>query len=287
MPFRPVVTALASLAAVLCAAPAPASPEAQAQGQLQLQAIHQGHPRFADRLEAVSRSLVGRPFARSPLGEGPQSGPDPDPIMDLSRFDCVTYVEQVMALSWQGDLERASALLQRIRYTGGEIRYGARKHVMMAQWIPQNVAAGFVRDVTAEVADEAMRYAHLSIAASDFERGPGRRLRLAAADRPVGRFTVPIVPAARMAERLGRVPTGTIVTTIRARRPGVPYRASHVGVVVVVGAQRRFRHADARSGRVLDEPLLDFVERARRYRRWPVVGFHLLRIASKPPSRVH
>lgn len=271
------------LAGLLTTAVSVAEPMVPPDLERRLRVVHQSRRGHAQRLEAVSRLFLGAPFAPSPLGEGPGHLPDADPIMDLSRFDCVTFVEQVMALSWHADLEQASRVLQRIRYTEGRIRYGARKHIMMAQWIPQNVAAGFVRDITAEVAGEAAQTVVLSVRDEDFEGGLGRRLALAPADRPVGTFSLPVVGLVDLSSKMEAVPYGTIVTTIREARPGVPYRASHVGLVFEVRGERRIRHAYRRAAAVVDEPLASFVRRCRRLRNPHVVGFNLLAIADRPP----
>jgi hypothetical protein len=197
----------------------------------------------------------------------------------------VTYVEQVMALAWHGRLDDAVAELQRIRYAGGQIRYGARRHIMMAQWIPQNVAAGFVRDITATVAGPWVSSAELSLEEADFRSASGQALRMPRADWPLGVYRLPIVPVDRLLARMDHIPHGAIITSIRSERPGVPYRASHVGLVIVdPDGQRMVRHAHRRRGRVIEQPLSDFVRAARRWRRWPIVGFHLLAVPDHPPA---
>ncbi|MBI4700027.1 MAG: DUF1460 domain-containing protein [Deltaproteobacteria bacterium] len=247
--------------------------------------IHRRHAGFDARLETVSALFLGAPHRLSPLGEGPGSVPDPDPLFDFTRFDCLTYVEEVMALGWYGDLATATRELQRIRYTGGQVRYGARKHIMMAQWIPQNVAAGFVRDITREVGESATVVARLQVRSEQFERGPGTKLLLAAADRPVGSYELPIVPIALAAGLADRVPHGTIVTSIRRADPRLPYRAGHVGLVLVLGGERRVRHATAARGRVVEQSFASFVAWQRRKRQRPVEGLNLLAIAKAPPRR--
>ena len=278
------VVAVAAVVALLLSATVAAEPTVPSGLEARLREAHRIHRDHAGRLEAVSRLFIGAAFARSPLGEGAGQQPDPDPTMDLSRFDCVTYVEQVMALSWHRDLQRASTELQRIRYTAGQIRYGARKHIMMAQWIPQNVAAGFVADITREVAGSATRTALLTVDSSDFDRGLGKRLAIPAADRPRGTYTLDVVGVTDLLRRIDRVPHGTVLTTIRRARAGVPYRASHVGLVVAVAGERRIRHADRRARAVVDEPLAGYLRRARRLRHPPVEGFHLLSVAATSPA---
>lgn len=241
---------------------------------------------FDDRVTIVSARYLGAPFRLSPLGEGPGNLPDPDPISSLRAFDCVTYVEQVIAASWFADPSSALRALQQLRYAHGEIRYGARNHLMMAQWIPHNVADGFVADVTRQLGADRVETAQLDLVDADYLGPEGRRLGLDAADRALGHFAVPSVPPAQMRELAARVPHGTLLTTLRARRPAVPYRASHVGLVVVVGGERRLRHASQPAGRVVDEPLAAYLERASKPRAWPVTGFHLLAVAKRPPDRL-
>jgi hypothetical protein len=245
-------------------------------------AVHHAHQRHRERLREVSALFLDAPYAFSPLGEGPSGTVDRDPVMRFDRFDCVTYVEEVMALSWHDDLAEAQRTLQRIRYDKGEVRYGARHHLMMAQWIPRNIAAGFVRDVTRDVARADTRRASIVLEEADFTSEEGKKLALDPADRPLGRHELLIVPLAAMTKLIPRVPGSTIITTVRARRAGVPYRESHVGLVVEVRGMKVVRHAHKARGRVIEEPLSRFVARAAGYRRWPVTGFHLAAIAERP-----
>ena len=53
------------------------------------------------RLEAVSEALLGRPYLIDPLGEG--FGIDPDPLARYDAFDCLTFVEELLALVMAGD----------------------------------------------------------------------------------------------------------------------------------------------------------------------------------------
>jgi hypothetical protein len=275
------VAACSLWASYLAAQPAPQEHRRVAE---RLRAIHQDNAKHQQRIERVSALFMGKPFALSPLGEGPGAHTDKDPIVRFDRFDCVTYVEEVMALSWHADLNRAVDELQRVRYVAGRIRYGARKHIMMAQWIPLNVSAGFVRDITRSVGRGETKTATLRIAAQDFRSKKGSALELAARDQPHGSHSVDMVPLSRMPLLLERVPAGTIITTIRQSQQNVPYRASHVGLVIVQGGKRMIRHAHKPSGRVVQQPLAEFVAAARRFKSWPVAGFNLLAIASRPPT---
>jgi hypothetical protein len=284
---RRIVMLVAAVLGSLCARQVDAEPTSHRQKHqhvaARLQSIHDSSPGHQQRVERVSGLFLGKPFALSPLGEGPTGRVDQDPIVRFDRFDCVTYVEEVMALSWHADLNHAVRDLQRVRYASGTVRYGARKHIMMAQWIPLNIAAGFVHDITRIVGGDATESATLQLAAQDFRSKKGGALKLAAADQPRGSYSVPLLPLARMAGALDRVPAGTIITTIRRAQSQVPYRASHVGLVIIRDGKRVIRHAHKPSRRVVEQPLATFVAAAARFRSWPVVGFNFMAIASRPP----
>ncbi len=244
--------------------------------------IFRQHSEHAERLTAISALFIGARYQLSPLGEGDRAGPDRDPIVRYDAFDCVTYVEQVMALSWYPSHRASSQKLQHIRYAHGKIAYAQRNHIMMAQWIPQNIRAGFVRDISAQLAPKRVRQARLRIQQEAFESKEGRALLYAPKQRPTGAFSVPIVPLKVMPSLVEKVPHGSIITTIRNERARVPYRASHVGLVIVKDGKRWIRHAHAPSGRVIEQPLRAFVARAQNPRKWPITGFNLLAIAQRP-----
>jgi D-alanyl-D-alanine carboxypeptidase/D-alanyl-D-alanine-endopeptidase (penicillin-binding protein 4) len=90
---------------------------------------------FTARLRHFSREMRGTPYFLGPTGESRHGDADPLPLLDFSRVDCVTYMEAVLALSLS---KRPSDLLPSllpIRYHGDTIRYDARKHYFVAEWI--------------------------------------------------------------------------------------------------------------------------------------------------------
>jgi len=103
---------------------------------------------FEARLAEIARMTLGATYADGPLGEGPDGRFDTDPLIDLERYDCVTYIEQCVALAAEQEYEPAVDLLQRIRYAGGRIDYEYRNHFFVADWLDQNP---WCRDVTARL----------------------------------------------------------------------------------------------------------------------------------------
>jgi hypothetical protein len=103
---------------------------------------------FGKRLIAVARDTLGTPYANGPLGEGPDAPYDKDPLMDLKRVDCVTFIEQSIALAASRSYQDAYGLLQKIRYKDGVVAFEHRNHFMEADWVVNN---RFCRDVSAKL----------------------------------------------------------------------------------------------------------------------------------------
>ena len=103
-----------------------------------LKGLHTSNSTFSDRLVSVVRDGAGATYADGPLGEGPTGGYDSDPLIDLSKVDCVTFVEQSIALAQGRDLAETTALLQQIRYAGGRVDYATRNHFMLVDWVAHN-----------------------------------------------------------------------------------------------------------------------------------------------------
>ena len=102
-------------------------------------------PDFRSRVNDVAQRSLGTPYADGPLGEGPGAKYDDDPLMDLTRVDCVTFVEQTIALTASSSYQDAFDLLQKVRYRNGEIDFESRNHFMAAEWVVNN---RFCTDVT-------------------------------------------------------------------------------------------------------------------------------------------
>ena len=107
-----------------------------------------GQPDFAARVYDIAERSLGTPYTGDPLGEGPDGAYDKDPLMDLGHVDCVTFVEQTLALAASDSYRRAYDTLQKIRCKDGNIAFENRNHFMVADWVANNA---FCKDVTQEL----------------------------------------------------------------------------------------------------------------------------------------
>ena len=102
-----------------------------------------------DIVTVIGKNLIGSPYAESTL----ETGPAEMLVTDLHTFDCVTFVENVLALSLcvmkdQLSFNDYRTTLERVRYRGGlRNGYPSRLHYF-SEWITDNEQKGFVRDVT-------------------------------------------------------------------------------------------------------------------------------------------
>jgi hypothetical protein len=158
-----------------------------------------------------------------------------------------------------------------------------RLHEVLSQWIPVNLAKGWIAPASRAAAGDATRVEAVSYDAARWRRlaASGQRLTGVPLDEaPVGTFEVEVVPVAALRAAAPRIEEGTIAFVVRAERDDRLTRVSHAGLVVVRDGMRVVRHASAspRLLRVVEEPLERFVAGQQQAQRRPVVGLALFTI---------
>jgi len=85
-------------------------------------------------------------------------------VVNLREYDCVTFVENLVALVWlvksrKKSFEAFRMLLQRIRYRQGRLKgYSSRLHYF-SDWIYDNQKKGFLRDFTTKIGGRPLKKA--------------------------------------------------------------------------------------------------------------------------------
>jgi hypothetical protein len=224
------------------------------------------------RLQVATQPLLGAPYVRSPLGEG--RPPDSDPVLRFDAFDCTTFVETALALV-DCDAGPVASVLQTIRYRSPDPRFASRRHLMASQWVPDLVASGRLRDVTAELHREQARRLEYVLSPRRWEgRRIAKDLELPSTAIPFGTHRVWYVPTDALDPQ--RLPVGTIINVVRVNWVGAPDPITHQGLVVDHRGTRFIRHASTVSRRVVDESTARFFGRLEQPRGWPVLGVQLL-----------
>jgi hypothetical protein len=239
----------------------------------------------ATRVEAVSAHFVGRPYLLGGLGEGESGKYDRDPEWRFDAFDCTTFVETVTALALAPAYDEFPALQRRIRYRDGVVDFTRRNHFPSLDWIPNNVQAGFYRDITRELGPveiaravvdkprwyETMKLTDLNVPGAS----PAERARLLDELRAEGRrfqaeeTALDYVPFNAMDDAFyARVPSGAVVNVVRPNWDLVSTHenVTHQGFAIRRGGALFFRHASsaASTRKVVTVPFADYVAQARK-----------------------
>ncbi len=187
------------------------------------------HDRRA-RCEVASRMLLHAPYRQNPLGGGPGR---PERVRTgLTTFDCVTFVESVVALTLADTVESYRERLIELRYGGRSPSWEHRCHYW-SLWLLWLQARGLV-----------------SLVEPPSEGTWCRRVL----DR------VPGLPPATVTLRLHPwAPPEIPVDLVGFASEQEDLDVFHVGIVVGT----RLRHAARSAGRVVEEPLAGFLSRER------------------------
>ena len=247
-----------------------ASPQIQEMGEAQLneyvEELSAREPRFEERLEEVVLRSVGTAYQDGPLGEGPTGTYDTDPLVDLKRVDCVTYVEQSVALASGASYPEALDSLRAIRYKDGKADFESRNHFMISDWIRNNP---YCIDVTRQLGVET-RSVVRTISKKDFfelVKAPGL-----GQDTPDEEVTLHYVPSETTGDALDALPGPSLIVFVGK----VDWLfALHCGVLLRDdNDEPLLYHASSKAGKVVGVPLDQYMrEQADRY-----IGFTAYRI---------
>ena len=77
-----------------------------------------------DALARLAETFVGRPYVAMSL-----DGTDPEPLrLDLNRFDCMLFIEQLLALVLSESFDQFADRTRTLRYRDGDVSYCKRQH---------------------------------------------------------------------------------------------------------------------------------------------------------------
>mgnify|MGYP000061892553 CR=1 FL=1 len=193
----------------------------------------------------VGESFIGTPYTPGTLEvEGPERL-----VVNLRELDCVTYVENVLALarvirSGETTFDAFLRELQRIRYRDGTLAgYPSRLHYF-SEWIQNNQELGLVRDVSRQIGGQAdpevidfmSRNADKYPALADSSNlNAIRRIEARLSSRP--RY---FVPEDRIADVASAIEEGDIIAATSSIR-GLDI--AHTGFAVMRDGQVHLMHA--------------------------------------------
>lgn len=213
---------------------------------------------------AIGTSFLGTPYKAYTLE---QPGEE-HLIVNLRELDCVTFVENTLALSrciksGKTNFEAYTAQLQRIRYHGGKIdRYPSRLHYF-SNWIHDNQVKGVVRDVSEELGGEVYRknVNFMSTHPSSYSQlaDPSFLDAITQTERDINSRSMYYVPKGRLKSAEKRIHDGDIIA-ITTSVEGLD--VAHTGMAIRQNGKLRYLHAPLSDGvvQVTDQSLEEYLK---------------------------
>lgn len=197
-------------------------------------------PSLAQRIDKISGHFLGRPYAPnaldSPTGQGETL------TASLDSFDCVTYMEVVLALSISSSARGFLDAVRLIRYEGGQVAWSCRNHYML-DWARNNEARGLISNIT------------------DGEGVIEKTRRLdAVKGLPAREASFKCFPKRRLPLVKKIIETGDFILFASTRKN---LDVFHTGLLIKSDGEILLRHATRSKGKVIEERLADFLSANR------------------------
>lgn len=195
----------------------------------------------AARMETISGRFLGYPYiANSLVG----SADSPEIFSNsLEAFDCVTYMESVLALAYAaGRPGSFSSFLKQLRYRDGKVVWTGRNHYM-TEWLRNNVRKGLI--------DRVARHEQTNRKDRLLGVVPGLTPR---------RQRFSCIPKRAFGPVQRELRTGDLIFFVSTRRR---LDVFHCGLLIRRGEKLLLRHASRSQGVVVEEELEIFLKNNR------------------------
>jgi hypothetical protein len=177
-------------------------------------------------------------------------------VVNLREYDCVTFVENVVALVWYIKSRGKSfnifrKLLQKIRYRQGRLQgYSSRLHYF-SDWIHDNQKKGIVRDVTAEIGGRPFRKA-ITFMTTHPDLYPALKnaatlRRMKPIERMISKRPLYFIPKKALRRLEDRIHDGDLIA-VTTNAEGLDVQ--HVGLATKVKNRIHLLHASITEGKV-------------------------------------
>lgn len=193
------------------------------------------------RVDILSHHFLGHPYKSNPL-IGSADSPEVF-TASLDGFDCVTYIETVLALARSSNADEFAEWLRRIRYERGEVRWKRRNHYSTG-WIRNNVREGIIKPVSVPDVTLNIRERLLNVV-------PGLPVRL---------IRVKCIPKNAVSRLAARLQSGDLIFFASTRKN---LDVFHTGIIVLDHETMHMRHASRSKGQVVEQELSEFLKANR------------------------
>ena len=193
------------------------------------------------RIEVLSRHFLGVPYKPNPL----IGSADAAEVFTVSfdGFDCVTYIETVVALARASNVGDFTEWLRKIRYGQGRIQWERRNHYM-TQWIRNNLRTRIIKPISMPAVPTLSKERVLNVV-----HGLDPQ-----------RTRMKCVPKAAVPRLEQYLQSGDLIFFASTRKILDMF---HSGIIVRDGKKILMRHASRSQGMVVEQELSEFLKANR------------------------
>jgi hypothetical protein len=210
---------------------------------------------FESRMEKVSEYFLGRPYITGLLDS--ETGEERF-CKRFDGFDCVTYVETVLAAALSRGPDQFAEILRKIRYRNGNVTWLDRNHYMTL-WVKRNQRQGFVHLLRFNTGT-----VHKDRVLSVLQGYPPVKVKFECLQKKF------------ISRNHNRIHSGDIILFGSTR---IHLDVFHVGLLVRKGEEIFLRHAARSRGKVVEQTLGSFLKANR------MSGVMIIRPAGKSKIR--
>jgi len=192
-------------------------------------------------------------------------------VVNLREFDCITFIESVVALAWlvrfrEKSFEGFRRLLCKIRYRQGRLQdYTSRLHYF-SDWIHDNQRKGLVRDVTAEIGGKPLRKIMTFMTTNPDLYSPlkdaANLRKMKSVERTISKRSHFFIPKKALKRSEDRIRDGELIA-ITTNTKGLDIQ--HAGIATRVRNRIHLLHASNKEGKVVvsQETLYQYLMQSR------------------------
>ncbi len=290
-----IFTCLVSASSLFAAAPVPSEEQSHKTIESIYQQLHQEKKlAMPERLEKISRFFLTKPYYLGALGEGSAAEFDQFPLYRVDAFDCLTFVETVLAIALADNLTAFEKMILNIRYEKGNVSFLTRNHFTDLDWNLNNQRNQLLQDITFNIKNEqhksVAQYAQALIdKPSWYHQLKPDRIRIFPVDEakqmrrlaklkqegqrlPTKLVKIPYLPLTALFNHQGepnrylfkQIPQGAIIEIIRPdwdlkKVIGTNLNVSHLGFAFWSKGELVFRNASTIKGSVVDQSLIEYL----------------------------
>ena len=200
----------------------------------------------------IGKFFLGTPYVIGTLETGSERF-----VVNLRELDCVTFVENVVALvghikSRKRSFDAFQRYLRKIRYRQGRLQgYASRLHYF-SDWIYDNQRKGIMKDVTEEIGGRPLRKS-LNFMTANADLYPPLKdgtifRKMKSVEKAISRKPLFFIPKKNLIRLEGRIRDGDLIA-ITTNREGLDVQ--HVGFAASVKNRIHLLHASSIEGKVV------------------------------------